>query len=312
MRIAGCMVLCAAGVPMAEGHRRYRVYDASADAAEAAKPLQDSFTQQLWDQHYAIANATYHDPFIRQLAAGTLPHDQFEAYIKQDDLYLVEYSRTMSLAAARIARKDTKSYVFVAKEALGALAEHDPFSNTSAGDTPMSSVNIAYSNLLVASASAPSVGLGMVAAVPCARLYAWLGQQLLAEGAARPSNPYRNWITSYANQTYQDWTDEFESIVNKYTAGASADEKEEAMSVYATAMTYERGFFAQAVHPTNVLPQAATFTREVVAREDSYEWYAVYALLALTVLQWGVFCMLRLPKRRGSPIPEEERVLLEK
>jgi thiaminase/transcriptional activator TenA len=48
-----------------------------------------------------LRQAILAQPFLSELADGTLPADSFRHYILQDSLYLAEYARVLALAAAR-------------------------------------------------------------------------------------------------------------------------------------------------------------------------------------------------------------------
>ena len=49
---------------------------------------------EIWD-------AQHRHPFVRGIGDGTLDLDRFRFWIRQDYLFLIEYSRLLALAAAR-------------------------------------------------------------------------------------------------------------------------------------------------------------------------------------------------------------------
>src|SRR5438477_128105 len=59
------------------------------------------FTEEAWERTAALRAAIHDLPFNRELAAGTLAPERFRFYIMQDALYLAQYSRVLSLAAAK-------------------------------------------------------------------------------------------------------------------------------------------------------------------------------------------------------------------
>jgi thiaminase/transcriptional activator TenA len=54
-----------------------------------------------------IWNAQHRHPFVRGIGDGTLDLERFRFWIRQDYLFLIEYSRLLALAAARAPNLDT-------------------------------------------------------------------------------------------------------------------------------------------------------------------------------------------------------------
>jgi len=83
-------------------------------------PTQEaSFTQMLWAQIQPLFNKILSHPFIRGLTDATLPPESFQFYIIQDALYLREFARALSIAAAKAPESDTM--IMFAEHAAGAL-----------------------------------------------------------------------------------------------------------------------------------------------------------------------------------------------
>src|SRR5437773_2403833 len=60
-----------------------------------------AFTDELWRGIEPIYAAILRHPFLRGLTDGSLPRESFRFYAVQDALYLREFARALSLAAAR-------------------------------------------------------------------------------------------------------------------------------------------------------------------------------------------------------------------
>ena len=65
-----------------------------------------TFTAQLWRSIAPIYAAILRHPFVRGLTDGSLSRDAFRFYAVQDALYLREFARALSVAAARAPRDD--------------------------------------------------------------------------------------------------------------------------------------------------------------------------------------------------------------
>src|SRR2546423_15159068 len=77
------------------------------------------FTTELWDTIAPIYAAILRHPFVRGLTDGTLPRESFRFYAVQDALYLRDFARALSLAAARAPADDW--IIMFNEHAAGAL-----------------------------------------------------------------------------------------------------------------------------------------------------------------------------------------------
>src|ERR671935_3133996 len=64
------------------------------------------FTTELWSAIAPIYGAILRHPFLRGLADGSLSRESFRFYAVQDALYLRDFARALSLAAARAPRDE--------------------------------------------------------------------------------------------------------------------------------------------------------------------------------------------------------------
>src|SRR5260370_32399297 len=78
------------------------------------------FTEEARERTAALRAAIHRLPFNTELAQGTLAPERFRFYILQDALYLAQYSRVLSLAAAEA--PDRASSQIFDHSALGAIA----------------------------------------------------------------------------------------------------------------------------------------------------------------------------------------------
>src|SRR5947208_16336968 len=70
-------------------------------ASRAADVTLASMSNALRADSSGIWNALHTHPFLRELAAGTLPMERFRFFIEQDDFYLEEYARCLAMGVAR-------------------------------------------------------------------------------------------------------------------------------------------------------------------------------------------------------------------
>src|SRR5260370_36890697 len=65
-----------------------------------------TFTGELWQAIAPIWTAILAHPFVRGLTDGSLPREAFRFYAVQDALYLRDFARALSVAAARAPRAE--------------------------------------------------------------------------------------------------------------------------------------------------------------------------------------------------------------
>src|SRR5881397_262779 len=116
------------------------------------------FAQELWRAIGPIYAAILRHPFVRGLTDGLLARESFQFYAVQDALYLREFARALSLAAAR-APEDAWIIMFN-EHAAGALkverALHESFfkefglTPDAVAATPMAPTCLAYTSYLLA------------------------------------------------------------------------------------------------------------------------------------------------------------------
>ncbi len=166
------------------------------------------FSEKAWGEIAPIYAAILNHPFIRELTAGTLSKERFKFYMVQDALYLTEFSRVLSLVAARAPDPDTMmQFDESARNALIVeRALHETFfrefgiTGDVVADAERASVCFTYTNYLLATAHRSPVEVAVSAVLPCFWIYWEIGKHVRAE--ATPSNPYRLWIDTYGDEVF--------------------------------------------------------------------------------------------------------------
>ena len=167
-----------------------------------------TFTEQLWGSIQDIYAAILGHPFLNGLRDGSLPRESFRFYTVQDSLYLREFARTLSLAAARAPQDDW--ILMFDEHAAGALrverALHESFfadfglTPLDVAATPMAPTNVAYTSYLLATSYARPFHEALSALLPCYWIYWEVGKEL--EKAGSPDALYRRWIDTYASEPF--------------------------------------------------------------------------------------------------------------
>ena len=165
-------------------------------------------TDELWGSIDTIYGEILAHPFIRGLTDGSLDRDAFRFYVVQDALYLVEYARALSVAAARA--PDADGILLFARNAAGAIEVerglHEEFfrdfglTEEEVRATPPAPTNLAYTSYLLAVVTGGSFAEGLGALLPCFWIYREVGRTLLERGSPEPL--FQRWIDTYGGEEY--------------------------------------------------------------------------------------------------------------
>ena len=158
-------------------------------------------------------NAYVAHRFVRSLADGTLEREEFLAWMVQDYLYLVHYTRAYALL---IFKNSTTEQMRSAAEIVHGLLtsemslhrrqlEEAGLSGEDIAATPETLETIAYSRYILDCGQAGDVVDLTVTLSACLAGYGEIGLRLLQDPATRlDGNPYRDWIETYGGSAYQD------------------------------------------------------------------------------------------------------------
>ena len=208
-----------------------------------------AFTDECWHAIARIYTGILRHPFVTGLTDGSLPRESFRFYAVQDALYLRDFARALSLAAARAPREDW--IIMFNEHAAGALKVertlHESFfrdfglSPDEVAATPLAPTNLAYTSYLLAVAHGGPFHEALAALLPCYWIYWEVGRALEQRGSPDPL--YTRWIGTYAS-------DEFGGVVRAVLAAANATaaqrapaEREAMLRHFVTTSRYEWMFW---------------------------------------------------------------------
>src|SRR2546427_6575641 len=134
-----------------------------------------AFTDDLWRAIDTIYAAILRHPFLTGLRDGSLPRKSFRFYAVQDALYLREFARGLSIAAARAPRDEW--IIMFNEHAAGALkverSLHESFfaewglTPEAVAATPLAPPNPAYTSYLLSIAYGAPFHERVAALLPC-------------------------------------------------------------------------------------------------------------------------------------------------
>lgn len=195
---------------------------------------------ELFDANLDLARACRDHPFLQGIASGRLDRAAFCFYIAQDAAFLDAFARAYALCVAKAPNREVMSaFKSLLDGAFEELHLHRTYASRWGVDlageaTP---ATCAYADFLLRVATLEPPGHACAAMAPCMRLYAWLGREL----EANPDSPYKEWVDTYAEPSFQQLATTLEGLLDRL-----GGDPEVMAGHYRTAMGLELAFFDSA------------------------------------------------------------------
>ncbi|MEJ6401160.1 thiaminase II [Nicoliella lavandulae] len=211
------------------------------------------FSDQLITELKPVWQANHNHPFVKELAAGTLPVSKFKFYMVQDYLYLIDYAKLFALGAAKANDLAVEAkFAELLSETLNTeMALHRQYAQqfdiseaelTNAEPTP---TTLSYTNYMLSVAQSGGLDKVLVALLPCMWSYNQIGKQLVGTpGANHPL--YANWVEMYSDDDYTALTDWTIGLLNQVAAGKNEFEIKELTNIFLNTTRYEYLFWTMA------------------------------------------------------------------
>ncbi|OIP36418.1 MAG: thiaminase II [Deltaproteobacteria bacterium CG2_30_66_27] len=209
-----------------------------------------TFYREMREKTDPLWEAIFHHPFVKGIGDGALSRDRFEFYLKQDFVYLIDFSRVFALACAKSRTlPDMGTFATLLQATLNTEMELHRKTCADLGiaelelaKTRKSPVTSAYTDLLVRTAYEGGLSDILAVLLPCACGYAEIGKRLKSEGLPE-DRFYRDRIDTYSSPEFQEFADGLIGRMNENAADAPAQCKEHWHRLYESSARYEYLFF---------------------------------------------------------------------
>lgn len=163
-----------------------------------------SCLSNLWADSMPVYQRILKLPFIQELIDGTLSPKRFGYYMQQDELYLIDFARALSLIAAKsYTANDIVSFIRYAEAAIvGERVLHAHYFMEYQIEPCVEKNNecFAYSHYLISTAATRSLEESIAAVLPCFWIYRDVGNYIYQHSSR--NNPYEKWISNYAHEDF--------------------------------------------------------------------------------------------------------------
>lgn len=209
-----------------------------------------SFVETLQDDAEPIWDAICDHPMVRQLGEGTLDEEPFRYWVRQDYVYLVEYSRVFAYGAASapsLAEMSTfaellDSTINTEMDLHREYAAEFGISEAELEATHPSPTTRAYTDFLVRAAATGTFGDLVAGLLPCMWGFNETGKRLESRG--KPDDDrYAEWVETYAGEEFTELTEWCKDLMDEVAARASDRDRERFRERFRTSARYEYLFW---------------------------------------------------------------------
>lgn len=207
------------------------------------------FTDSLRSVVEPLWAATLDHPMVEEIGDGTLDEEPFRRWVRQDYVYLIEYSRVFALGAARAPDIERMGrFATLLDETINtemdlhrSYAAEFGVSESDLEATEPTPTTQAYTDFLVR-AGYEGFGETIAALLPCAWGFNVTGKRL-DEGGRPDHELYAQWIDIYAGEDFTTLTEWCKELMNDVATNASPDEQDTYRDVFITSARYEYMFW---------------------------------------------------------------------
>jgi len=209
-----------------------------------------SFYGEMRGKADPLWQAVFEHPFVRGIGDGTLARDRFEFYLKQDYVYLIDFSRVFALAGAKASGlPEMGTFATLLNVTLNTEMELHRRTCAAFGiaepelaGTRRSLTTSAYTDFLLRTCYEGDLSDILAILVPCACGYVEIAKRLGSRGV--PENRfYKDWIETYSSAEFSEFADWLIARMNQHAEGATGRRREHWYRLYEQSTRYEYLFF---------------------------------------------------------------------
>ncbi|MFB6166525.1 MAG: thiaminase II [Haloarculaceae archaeon] len=212
-----------------------------------------TFTDDLRETVDPIWTAIFEHPMVEGIGDGTLDDGPFRYWVRQDYVYLLEYSRVLAYgAAAAPTAQRMRTFATLLQETLTeemdlhrSFAAEFGIDEADLAATEPSPTTRAYADFLVRTAATGTFGDLVAALLPCLWGFNETGVGLAEDG--KPDHEqYARWIETYSNEEFTELATWCRELLDDVAAEAGPTARERYRERFVTSSRYEYLFWEAA------------------------------------------------------------------
>lgn len=212
------------------------------------------FSDRLFKAVEPVWNSYLEHPFVKGIGEGTLDKEKFIHYMKQDYVYLIEYSRVFAIGSTKA--NDLKTMTIFANLLHGTMnfemdlhreyAEKFGITNEELEATEPSATMTAYTSYMISQAQLGGVENAIAAVLACAWSYNWIGKKLATWRGALTHEFYGNWVKMYSSDGFTKIADDCINIINTIAKDKPEQELKKLEEIFVKTSYFEYMFWDMA------------------------------------------------------------------
>ncbi len=213
-----------------------------------------SFSQQIFKRVEPVWQSYLTHPFVKGIGDGTLDKAKFVHYMKQDYIYLIEYSRLFAIGASKA--YDLSTMTLFGELLHGTLSfEMDlhrqyaakfDISAKELEETEPSATMLSYTSYMLSQASLGGVENTIAAVLACAWSYNYIGKHLAENPQSLEHEFYGDWVKTYSSPEFTALTEKCIQLIDEIGKTASPELKKNLEEIVVRTSYYEYMFWDMA------------------------------------------------------------------
>lgn len=216
--------------------------------------MEGLFTNQLWKRVEPIWKSYLEHPFVKGLGEGWLEKDKFKHWMKQDYVYLIEYSRLFALGSAKA--RDLKTMTTFAKLLYGTLdmemdlhrqyASRFGITNKELEETEAAATTTSYTSYMLNVSQRGGIENVIASVLACAWSYNYIGRELATWPGATDHEFYGHWVKMYSSDEFTELAEDCKNLINDVAKGKPEHELAEMEEIVVKTSLFEYMFWDMA------------------------------------------------------------------
>lgn len=201
----------------------------------------------------AIWQAQHDHAFVRGIGDGSLDPEKFGYWLRQDYLYLIDYSRLFGAAVLRA--PDLEAMTRFAELLYGIMVTEMGLHRSYVAGFDITEADLdletkapttqAYTDFLLRTATSGDYAELLGALLPCMWGYNEIGVRLAQQGVP-DDDRYRSWIEMYASDEFTELATWCRQLTDDACAGLPESALQRAQEAFVTSSRYELAFWEMA------------------------------------------------------------------
>lgn len=216
--------------------------------------MSNLFTGRLWKRVEPIWQSYLEHPFVKGLGEGWLDQEKFKHWLKQDYVYLIEYSRLFALGSAKA--HDLKTMTTFAKLLHGTLDMEMDLHRQYASKfgitaeelevTEAGATTTAYTSYMLNVSQRGGIDNVVASVLACAWSYNFIGKELATWSGALGHEFYGHWVKMYASDEFTELAEDCKNLMNEIASGKPERDLEELEEIVVKTSLFEYMFWDMA------------------------------------------------------------------